>query len=71
MLCSQGLPEDGRFIVGTNDQGGCWVEKFDIEEPLGWMVAWHYISEQEYEEAKFAGTREYTRLFIVKSVSLE
>lgn len=45
------LPNDGDYIVACNDIGNCWVEEFDVEEPIGHAFAWFKISNSEFWNA--------------------
>ncbi len=67
MLVKDGLPQDGELIVATNSVGGCWVEEFDKDEPLGDMQVWYPISSHEYEAAHSPSTM--SALYIRKNIA--
>lgn len=69
MLVKEGLPSDGQMIVATNSVGGCWVEEFDKDEPLGDMQAWYPITTTEYYEAN--APSQMAALFIRKNIAYE
>lgn len=48
MLISSQIPNHGQYVVACNDDGKCWVEQWDRQEPLGNIYAWFPISYEDY-----------------------
>lgn len=59
------LPQDGEMIVASNSVGGCWVEEFNKNEPIGDMKAWYSISPSEFNAAN--SPSQMSALFIRKN----
>lgn len=67
---SERLPEDGQFIVATNDVGGCWVEQWDSEEPVGtYAVSWLPITPVQFDYAN--APLSMAQLFVRRTIELD
>lgn len=46
-LLSERKPHEGEMIWGFNEKGQRWAEQWDSREPVGQMIGWTRMTNQE------------------------